>query len=92
MGTPVPLSYVERTFTNLIKAVIPFAGIVLFFILISGGFTLVTSGGDPGKTKKAWGTITFGILGFFLMLASYLILRLIKQFTNVDVTLFQIRQ
>ncbi|OGM76396.1 hypothetical protein A2188_01875 [Candidatus Woesebacteria bacterium RIFOXYA1_FULL_43_9] len=92
MGTPVPLSFAETIFSNLLKAAIPFAGIVLFFIITFGGFNLVTSGGDPGKTKKAWGTITFGILGLFLIIASYLIIRLIYQFTGVNVGNFQIRQ
>ena len=92
MGTPVPLSFAEDIFSNLLKAFIPFAGIVLFFILVFGGFSLVTSGGDPGKVKKAWGSITFGVLGLFLIIASYLIIRLIYQFTGVNVGNFQIRQ
>lgn len=91
MDAPVTLDFAETIVQNLVRAAIPFAGIVLFFIIIVGGWTLLNSGGEPSKVKKAWGTITFGLLGFFLIIASYLILRLIEQFTGVNVGEFKIK-
>src|SRR3990167_6674893 len=77
-------------FQNVVGAAIAFAGIVLFILLLSGGFKYITSGGDPKATEGAQKTITYAVLGLILILVSYLILVLIKTITGVDVTQFKI--
>lgn len=89
-NAPAQLSDIGAVFAKIVSVVIGLAAITLFFLLISGGYKLITAGGDPGKVQGAWKTITFAVLGFVLILASFLILRFIHEFTGVDVTQFKI--
>lgn len=88
--SPATISDMEAVFSRILGYIIGFAGIVLFLLLVSGGYKLITSGGDPGKVQTAWKTVTFAIAGFVLIIASFLILRLIYEFTGVDVTQFNV--
>jgi hypothetical protein len=89
-GGVATIKDLELVFGNVIKAALGFAGIVLFILLLSGGFKYITSGGDPKATEGAQKTITYAIIGLVLILLSYLILVLIKTITGVDVTQFKI--
>lgn len=80
----------EGIFANVVSVALGFAGILLFVLLLSGGFKYITSGGDPKATEGAQKTITYAILGLVLLLVSYLILVLIKMITGVDVTEFKV--
>jgi hypothetical protein len=76
--------------TNIINAVVAFSGIVLFIMLVVGGMNYLLSGGDQKKLEKAKGTITGAITGFVVLVASYLVLKLIETITGVNVTTFGI--
>lgn len=84
------LQGLEGVFQNLISTILSFAGIALFIVLLVGGFKYITSGGNPQELEGAKKTITYAIGGVVLLALSYLILVLIKDFTGVDVTQFQI--
>ena len=84
------ISDLSCVFGNVVGVSIIFAGIVLFVILLMGGFKYMTSGGDPKAVDAAQKTITYAILGLILILASYLILVLIRAITGVDVTNFKV--
>jgi len=66
------------------------AGLAVFIMLLVGGFKYLTSGGDPKATESAQKTITYAILGLALLLGGWLILLFIKEFTGIDVTIFEI--
>jgi hypothetical protein len=55
----------------------PIAGIILLLVLISGGYDFMLSQGNPEKIKSAQGKITSGIIGFILLLISFLVTRLV---------------
>lgn len=84
------LSSLEFIFQRVLNIAISLAGLVLFVMLLTGGFSWLTAGGDPEKAKKAGGTLTWAIAGFALLLGSWFILRLISQFTGVDLTIFEL--
>lgn len=63
--------------SRMLSFIIPLAGIVLLFVLIWGGFDYMMSQGNPEKIKSAQGKITTGIIGFFLLIGSYLIVKVI---------------
>ena len=86
--TPAKIEDIEVVVAKIFQYFLGFASIALFFLLVTGGYKLITSGGDPGKVQGAWKTITFAILGMVLIIASFLILRFITAFTGVDVTNF----
>jgi len=75
-GVPT-LKCLEVVFSNLLFLSSAFVLLALFIMLVSGGFTYLTSFGNPEKVKKAQGTIKFAIIGFVIFLASYLILTII---------------
>lgn len=77
-------------FQRVVGYILGFAGIVLFIILILGGFKFITSGGDPKAVEEAKKTLTYAIAGLIVVLLSYLILVLITAITGVDVTKFNI--
>jgi len=67
---------------DIINVILPFifviAGLILFFMLIAGGFTIFTSIGNPEKIKKGTGMITSALIGFFIIFAAYWILQLLE--------------
>lgn len=77
-------------FQNLVSSLLGFAGIVLFILLLTGGFKYITSGGDPKAVEGAQKTLTYAIRGLIAVLLSYLILVFIKQITGVGVTEFNV--
>ena len=57
--------------------IMPMAGIVLLFFLIFGGYDYMMSQGNPDKIKAGQAKITSGIIGFILLILSFLITRII---------------
>ncbi len=76
---PLDSSYTD--IASIINNVVPFimslAGIILFFVLMWGGFDYVTSQGLPEKLKSANAKITAGVVGFVLLVVSFLIVRVL---------------
>ena len=77
-------------FERIVSFVLGFAGIVLFVLLLVGGFKYIISGGDPKAVESAKKTLTYAIGGLVVILVSYLILVLISKVTGVDVTNFNV--
>lgn len=63
--------------TKALSFIMPMAGIALLFVLISGGYDYMMSQGNPEKVKAGQAKITSGIIGFILLIASFLIVRVI---------------
>jgi TRAP-type C4-dicarboxylate transport system permease small subunit len=63
--------------TKALGFIMPMAGIILLFVLISGGYDYMMSQGNAEMMKKAQAKITSGIVGFILLILSFLITRLI---------------
>jgi len=89
-ATPAQFQDFEVVVAKVFQYFLGFAAIALFFLLVMGGYKLITSSGDPGKLQGAWKTITFAIIGMVVITASFLILRFITAFTGVDVTNFNL--
>ena len=78
----------EWIFQNIVVSILSLAGIVLFILLLLGGFKYMTSGGNPENAASAQKTISYAIVGLVLIALSYLILIFIQAFTGADVTNF----
>ncbi len=63
---------------QLLKFIYPLAGILLFVMLILGGFDLLTSAGNEEKVKKGQGRITSAVIGFAILFAAYWIMQIIQ--------------
>ena len=61
--------------SRILTFIIPLSGIVLLFVLIWGGYDYMMSQGNPEKVKAAQGKISTGVIGFVLLISSYIIVR-----------------
>lgn len=85
------LQQIEDLFTNIISVIVGLGFIILLVMLIWAGFKYLTSGGDPKAVAAAHQTVSWAILGIIFMILAWLILQLIKTFTGIDVTTFNIQ-
>jgi type IV secretion system pilin len=76
---PLPKSF--NDLASLVSALLPYifiiAGLILFVIIISAGFSMMTNPGNPDATKKAQSQLTLGIVGFIIIFASYWLAQLL---------------
>ena len=77
-------------FTNLVQGVLAISGVVLFIMLVVGGFNFLLSGGDPKKLEAARGTLTGAIIGLVVIVSAYLIIKTIEVTTGAPVTQFNL--
>lgn len=74
---------------DIISGALPFvfaiAGIILLFMLISAGFELLTSAGNPEKVKKAQGKITNALLGFLIIFVSYWLIQILQLVLGITI-------
>jgi hypothetical protein len=82
-GPPAQLRQLSIPFFRVVSFAMAFAGIVLFVMLLIGGFKYITSGGDPKAAAAAQQTITYAIVGIIVIATSYLVLSLLSTFTGV---------
>lgn len=67
-------SVINRVVTSFL---IPIAAVLLFVIFLWGGYDFVISQGSPEKIKSGRAKITAGIIGFVLLIAAYVIVKLL---------------
>lgn len=75
------------TLDKLVNLILPLlttgAALLLLVMLLYGGFIWLTASDNPENLKKAQKTMTFAILGLVIVIASYLIVKLIGIFFKV---------
>lgn len=67
---------------NILPNVYIAGGVVIFFMIIIGGFTIIANAGDSHKIQE---TITSAIIGFAVLFASYWIIQIIQVVTGVPI-------
>ncbi len=61
-----------------IPMIMMFAGIILFLMIIAGGFTMLTAVGNPEKVKKGQTLLTNSVIGFVIVFAAYWIMQILQ--------------
>ena len=63
------------------------SGVVLFFLIIAAGFGILRGAGSGDKQQTAQGkqAITYAIIGFLIIFASYWIIQLIEAITGLKI-------
>jgi hypothetical protein len=90
-GDVATIQSLQTLFTNVISVIVALAAVALFIMFVLSGFSFLFSGGDPKKLEQARGTLTNAIIGLVVIVAAYLILRLIGVFSGyTDVTKFTV--
>lgn len=83
----------ECVIYNIFRVAISLIGIVIVFMILYGGFQLLTSGGDPKAVEGGKNTITYAVLGLVLAISSWIILTLISRITgNEQILDFEVIQ
>ena len=77
------LNCIPIVLNNIIYALVVLAGTVCVFLIIYSGYKFVSSEGDPEKIGSARKTLFYAIGGFVFVLASFLLLSIIGNFTGV---------
>ncbi|QQG44521.1 MAG: hypothetical protein HYW86_01230 [Candidatus Roizmanbacteria bacterium] len=94
-GTPQPASL---TLTGPLKGIntigdvvnrisqflIPLAAVILFIVLVYGGYQFLLSQGNPEKVKSARAILTAGVIGFILLIISFTLVKLISFILGLD--------
>ncbi|HPD44625.1 MAG TPA: hypothetical protein PK131_00365 [Candidatus Woesebacteria bacterium] len=80
----------ECLFANILQFVVVGAGLVFFVMFIIAGYQLLFASGDPKKAAAASATITHAAIGLIGAICSVLILKLLQQFTGINLTNFVI--
>lgn len=74
---------------SLINAILPnlyiVAGLIIFFMIVFGGFTIISNSGDSHKADEGKKIITSAIMGLAVLFASYWIIQLIQVVTGVPI-------
>ena len=86
--TAAQLSDLPTYVGNVLEFMIPLIGMVSFIMILTGGFKILTSGGDSKGLEGGKQTITLAIVGIALAVISWLVLVIIKNVTGVNVTQF----
>jgi len=82
------LSSTGAILTSLMDYVFVIAGILLLFMIIASGYTLMTSAGNPEAMAKGKSRLTAALVGFLLVFAAFWILQIIEVFLGVQGTPF----
>ena len=77
-GPLVGYNNIADIVNNVVPFIMTLAGIILFFVLMWGGLDYVQSQGQPEKLKSANAKITAGVIGFVLLVLSFLITRVLS--------------
>jgi len=80
----------EGIVSKLLGLVMPIVGVLLLATLIAGGFQYITSGGEAEQAQKAKKTLTSAFFGLIMVLGAWLIIRLLEEFTGLNLTTFTI--
>ena len=87
---PAQLGDLEVVFARVLTVALSLAGIAFFVMILIGGYRYLTAGDNPKNAEAAQKTLTFAVVGFVLVVASWLIIQIIEEFTGLNLSVFQI--
>lgn len=77
------------TVGNLVNNILPnvyvAGGLIIFFMVVFGGFTIISNANNPDKMKEGTKTITSAIIGLLVLFSSYWIIQIIQVVTGVSI-------
>jgi len=70
---------------NILPNIYIAGGIIIFFMILIGGFTIIANAGNADKIADGTKTITSAIIGLLVFFASYWIIQIIQVTTGVSI-------
>src|SRR3972149_8194754 len=74
-----------KLFSGVADMAIIIAAIMVFFYLLWGGISWLTSGGDKAKTEEAQKRITAAVIGLAIVASAWAIIKVIDTFFGVGI-------
>ena len=74
----------ECIFYNILQVIVVVAGLAFFAMLVINGFKYLFSASDQKKLAEVNASLTMSVVGIVGIIASWLIIRFIDQFTGLD--------
>ncbi|MFH0863763.1 MAG: pilin [Candidatus Gottesmanbacteria bacterium] len=88
-GTNFPVTTKLGTIvTELLRYLFPIAGLLLFAYLIMGGFSYLTSAGDPKAMEQAKGKVTNAIVGFIIIFVAFWVVQILEFMFGIEGSMF----
>jgi Zn-dependent protease with chaperone function len=88
INPPDDFKFKGKSFSEIIGGAVPlilsFAGIIIFLMFIFGGYTLLTSIGNPEGVKKGQHMIVNALIGFLIIFIAYWIMQALQIAFNLD--------
>ena len=78
-GPLVGISTLGELISKILIFLFPIAATILVFVFIWGGYDYMMSKGNPEKVKAGQAKITTGLIGFIIIVAAYMIVRVIAK-------------
>lgn len=70
---------------NLLPYLLTIAGLILFVMLVMGGFTMLAGAADKESQEKGKKMITSALVGFFIIFAAYWIAQLLQVIFKINI-------
>lgn len=67
-------------FANVLSIVASIAGFALLIVIIRGGISYITAQGDPKALQTARSALTWGVIGFIVIMSAYAIVSIVVGF------------
>lgn len=71
--------------STFLPYILSFAGVILLFMLISGGFTMLTAVSNPEQADAGKQRISAALLGFILLFISYWIIQILEIILGINI-------
>lgn len=69
----------------VLKNIYVVTSIILLFFIVGGGVSMILNAGNTEKQKQGSKTITSAVTGYFIMFASYWLIKLIEIITGLKI-------
>lgn len=77
LAAPAGVSNVENFIRSVIQVVAGLAGLLATGFFVAGGFTYITSSGNPEQLDKAKRTITWSAIGLAIVIAAFVLANIV---------------
>jgi hypothetical protein len=85
LKAPPPPTF-EGNVSNIVEKILgylfPIAGLIALIFVVVGGYMWMISAGDPNRVKQAQGTLTWAIIGLFVIAVIFGVLRVLINFLS----------
>ena len=72
-----PIENLGQLVSRVLEFLVPFAGVILLFVLIWGGFDYMMSQGNPEKINNGKSYILYAIIGLLLAIFGFVFIQVI---------------